>query len=610
MVTQPFLLNSNNLNDVLSTLAAQNNLLPAQGGNAGDVLQTDGTHVSWGNGPSRLNDTSSVVRSTNAFWSLTVGVHKLNRLLIGEATVGGAGAPPSPKDWLETLIEGTVQNSQLAVVNAVGLIGCLGASRSSDYYAWANSSSDGTIGVAGYAINDDSHSSNVWGGYFQANRDNNGGNFAGTLGVEIDVANFGGVINTDPYNMFGSGGGFNVDLWIAAGGGYPYINDARTPNNTSAAIGIVDNGAKFNKGVIFESTSLDTAVGAGGGGVAVELASGMSLRWLSAAATVAAEIWGTAGNFHVGANFGVVGNLGVAGTAPVASVGVYLQPAVSLASSSYAGVNSFILATTHGTNPVWGVLGTSWCNVGVPNTQSGIVIGVEGDVNHAGAGTVNISAGVRAQIISSSTGTIVAGYGVRVESATVSGGGAINAMYGVYVGSQTVAGTNFAIYTAGETPSYFGGWMQNAQGRARLTAPITNNTNSMSSGNLVDLAITLIAGRKYFGKVVLFAKNSTAAEGLAFDLNGGGAAASSIFFGFGATPPGSGIVIGTWTSAAMGGSLTVTTATAVETCYTIEFELACSVDGTLIPRFSENSPHTSGTAQVTSGYITAEDSPI
>ncbi|RMB25746.1 hypothetical protein C8J47_3696 [Sphingomonas sp. PP-F2F-G114-C0414] len=47
-------------------------------------------------------------------------------------------------------------------------------------------------------------------------------------------------------------GGFGITpaIWIAAGAGYAGTT------NSSAAIGIIDNGAKFEKGIVFSSTAL------------------------------------------------------------------------------------------------------------------------------------------------------------------------------------------------------------------------------------------------------------------------------------------------------------------------------------------------------------------
>src|SRR5438105_14232577 len=81
---------------------------------------------------------------------------------------------------------------------------------------------------------------------------------------------------------------------------------------------------------------------------------------------------------------------------------------------------------------------------------------------------------------------------------------------------------------------------------ARMTTSPTNITATMA--NLTDLSLTLLAGAKYVGALVLFANNSTAAEGLQFDLGGGAATMTSLEFGFAATPPASVLALAVLTS--------------------------------------------------------------
>jgi hypothetical protein len=109
--------------------------------------------------------------------------------------------------------------------------------------------------------------------------------------------------------------------------------------------------------------------------------------------------------------------------------------------------------------------------------------------------------------------------------------------------------------------------------------------------------------------VILFAKNSTAAEGLQFDFNGGSATMTSFVAGFVAVPPGSGLVLGVVVVTALGTALTDNTASTGDSMYTIEFSMVVNAGGTFIPRFAEVS-HTSGTAQVDTGSnIWIEDMP-
>jgi lysophospholipase L1-like esterase len=144
-------------------------------------------------------------------------------------------------------------------------------------------------------------------------------------------------------------------------------------------------------------------------------------------------------------------------------------------------------------------------------------------------------------------------------------------------------------------------------GRARNTATRTNATVTMAA--LADLTLNLAVGQKVFGRLVVYANNSTAAEGLAFDFNGGTATMTSFEAAFACVPPGSGLALGTLTTTALATALTITTATTGDAVYTIEFAFVANAAGTFIPRFAEVS-HTSGTATVQLGsFITFDTSP-
>lgn len=138
-------------------------------------------------------------------------------------------------------------------------------------------------------------------------------------------------------------------------------------------------------------------------------------------------------------------------------------------------------------------------------------------------------------------------------------------------------------------------WLQTA-GVKRVSSVVNNATATMS--NITDLSMTVQSGRKYSGTYSFVAVNSTAAEGIQFDFNGGSATVTSIQFMFVATPPG--VTLGTTQSAAIGTALTATTATTTNVVYTVYFDVVVNAGGTLIPRFAEVS-HTSGTASVKAG---------
>jgi hypothetical protein len=162
----------------------------------------------------------------------------------------------------------------------------------------------------------------------------------------------------------------------------------------------------------------------------------------------------------------------------------------------------------------------------------------------------------------------------------------------------TFTGSTPVIYdiTNNVLDAYSSSWISIGSYKARNTSNASNATATMS--NLSDLTINLAAGMKYFGTLTLFANNSTAAEGLQFDFNGGSATMTSFEAGFSAQPIG--VTLGTLTSTSLSTALTATTATTADSVYTIEFTMVVNAAGTFIPRYAEVS-HTLGTATVKLG---------
>ncbi len=152
--------------------------------------------------------------------------------------------------------------------------------------------SGGKIGSAGLAeANNASAGTGIWGGYFEGRRQ---GNIGGQIyGMEADSVNNGPDVILTPYNA-GSSPGYTVTGLFAAGA-------ALSPANpTSAGVVIANNTQTNNKGVLFGSDALTASIGAGGNGVAIEMAPGQSMRWLNSGAGTDAEIWGSAEGLEVG----------------------------------------------------------------------------------------------------------------------------------------------------------------------------------------------------------------------------------------------------------------------------------------------------------------------
>lgn len=76
--------------------------------------------------------------------------------------------------------------------------------------------------------------------------------------------------------------------------------------------------------------------------------------------------------------------------------------------------------------------------------------------NMSGAGTITAATALDAYVYTT-TANVTTGYGLNVHPPLELSTGTIGTYYGVYVDTATAAGTNYAVYTAGSTPSVFGG---------------------------------------------------------------------------------------------------------------------------------------------------------
>lgn len=206
-------------------------------------------------------------------------------------TVSGSPTTPATGDlrhsiisgtnsWLELLRASTVKNAQLIALSAEGFIGAIFGSRVSD-----NSiTGEDCIGVAGWALNDGTLATDrCYAGLFEALTSGVGG----ALGVEIDIVNG----YTTETNISANGpyvDGSTVALWLASGG-----EKATKPfgiNAASAALGIVNNGETFLKGIVFGYNSIDGCTGSSGSGVAIEMITGHALQWLNMTGNIVAAV--------------------------------------------------------------------------------------------------------------------------------------------------------------------------------------------------------------------------------------------------------------------------------------------------------------------------------
>ena len=192
--------------------------------------------------------------------------------------VGSINPSNVASNWIETLRPASTQIAQSVSVNAGGYIGHLAASRSGD-----NTCTGGCMGTIGYeAI---VHNNNVtagqvqyaYGAYIEAVRDAGAGT---THAAEFDVRNKGTLVAVTPNNMFSSG--TTPGLWVASGAGY-------AETNNSAAIGIVANGTKWDKGIVFDVNGLATR--ADTLKEAITLGSAHTISWRDSAGNVGSNIY-------------------------------------------------------------------------------------------------------------------------------------------------------------------------------------------------------------------------------------------------------------------------------------------------------------------------------
>ncbi len=183
--------------------------------------------------------------------------------------------------------------AQTRTLSNSGKIGLAGASRASDL-ASSYGSLETTIGVTAIAINDDVFATSarhvtVYGGYDET--ETLPGAYGLSFGREIDASNLSGLAPalSTPGAPLSNGtntlaSGTTAGLWIASGGGHASAVDA------SFALGIKDNGARFQTGILFGANALTDY---NGFSYAMRLPKGALLQWHDAADVAGPNITST-----------------------------------------------------------------------------------------------------------------------------------------------------------------------------------------------------------------------------------------------------------------------------------------------------------------------------
>ena len=146
------------------------------------------------------------------------------------------------------------------------------------------------------------------------------------------------------------------------------------------------------------------------------------------------------------------------------------------------------------------------------------------------------------------------------------------------------------------------GWLQDA-GESRVAGNVTNATVTMA--NITGLSATLQAGRTYVGRLCVFCEDSTAADGIKFDFDGGTATATD--FRAQGTIFDTALQLSAQTTA-LATDFSAATVTGASV-FTADFTITVNAAGTFIPRFAQVA-HTTGTATAFRGsYMLLQDCP-
>lgn len=150
-------------------------------------------------------------------------------------------------------------------------------------------------------------------------------------------------------------------------------------------------------------------------------------------------------------------------------------------------------------------------------------------------------------------------------------------------------------------------WIQNTAGLSRVATAVTNATTTPAA--ITGLSATVIASRKYTGKLVLFASCPTAADGIIIDFDGGAATMTS--FQAAVTSNVQGATLGTTVSSALATDINATAlnGTGVN-CIVIEFGFVVNAAGTFIPRVAKNADAGGATLTVAANsFMELQDAP-
>lgn len=182
----------------------------------------------------------------------------------------------SSVDFLSPIF--TANSAMLNALSNRGGVGILGGSRTSDL---AQAGASSARGVDGWVFNDNTtYVQGAWGGYIETRRSANTGT---TIGIEINVLNSGSPVVNYP-GQFGLTG-ITPALWLSSG-----RTDVPSGTDNTLAIGIANNGNRFQTGLMFQVNSIVANSALGGQQKAIAFGAYHALVWHEPADSITSQI--------------------------------------------------------------------------------------------------------------------------------------------------------------------------------------------------------------------------------------------------------------------------------------------------------------------------------
>ena len=206
-----------------------------------------------------------------------------DRLFVGAATGWTGATNDVDTSWMAAAFPGfgVAGSTTCMVVDNFSMTAISGATRSTNSRPAAQQV---VIGGTFLASNQaTSYDVPTWGLYVDARRQSGSGE---TVAIESDIANLSTLVVSHPYNYEPVGAASN--LWLASGAG---LTTGLAPANS--AVAILDNGAKYEHGILFANTGLDGTDGLTGLGTAISMANRQALAWFNPAGAEVAQIYST-----------------------------------------------------------------------------------------------------------------------------------------------------------------------------------------------------------------------------------------------------------------------------------------------------------------------------